>query len=46
MVAALLRNFRALYKVSVYQVKFDGGQAPFPVARYKIGCSGEILQTG
>ena len=31
MVAALLRDFSYLYKVSVYQIKFDGSQACCPI---------------
>ena len=31
MVAALLREFNYLYKVSVYQIKFDGSQASCPI---------------
>jgi hypothetical protein len=30
-VAALLRDFIYLYKISVYQLKFNGGQAPYPI---------------
>jgi hypothetical protein len=30
-VTALLRDFSYLYKVSVYQIKFDGSQASCPI---------------
>ena len=39
-VAALLRGFNYLYKISVYQIKFDGSQASCPIGttiQYMIG---------
>ena len=31
MVAALLRDFSYLYKVSVYQIECDDSQVPYPI---------------
>jgi hypothetical protein len=45
-VAALIRDFNYLYKVSVYQIKFDGSQASCPIGTTPVANSSYHYKLG